>query len=69
MDGSFKNINKKIIEKLENFDCNNVSKKFIKDILIIELENFEGNKIHFRDEYHKALNKVFDTSRGENYEN
>ena len=69
MDSNFKNINKKIIEKIENFECEDKMKIFLKDVLFIEFENFEENKIKFRDEYYKALNKVFNTSKGENYEN
>ncbi|MEM3388936.1 MAG: hypothetical protein QW491_05920 [Thermoproteota archaeon] len=50
-------INKRIIKKINEMECSNEIKQFIKEILLIELRIFEGEVTRYSEEYTRALKK------------
>lgn len=54
-------VNKRIIDELKNSNADERTKQFLLDVLDFELEHFDErtvkNKIRFRDEYERIINR------------
>ena len=44
-------INRRILDKINNSDIDERVKKFLREVLIVELKNFEIGKLRYSDEY------------------
>jgi hypothetical protein len=44
-------INRRILDKIKNSDCDESVKQFLREVLVVELKNFEIGKLHYSDEY------------------
>jgi len=58
-------LNKRIIEKLENKDLDEDIRKFLKEMLIFELEQFDVSKSHYTKHYQKIISRYSTKITGE----
>jgi methyl coenzyme M reductase subunit D len=57
-------INQRIIKKINEMDCSDEIKQFLKEILLFELEFFEGRVTRYSEEYTRALKKYAANYKG-----
>jgi hypothetical protein len=57
-------INQRIIKKINEMECSNEIKQFLKEILLIELGYFEGRVTRYSEEYTRVLKKYATNYKG-----
>jgi len=58
-------LNKRIIEKLEKKEIDDDIRKFLKEMLIFELEQFGASKSHYTKGYQKVIQRYATKKTGE----
>jgi hypothetical protein len=53
----FQQINPRVIEKLRQAKCHDTIKKFLEEMLFLELENIEQARYRYADRYDAAIEK------------